>query len=185
MIKLKTLYNQITQREKILLVLFLWIMVFVWGFWMMGRMFELTDDIKAVNASLANQQIWLDNEASIEKRLVDSRQILDPAKTYGRNQFIAKVDGFARSTGTTYDISNPTTKLGDVFNEHSLTIQFRDAPMKALLAFESAVAKEGAYLTITEAKIDPNRRDPALLNAQFDIIALELKNIANVQDIKK
>lgn len=185
MTKLKTLYNQITQREKILLVLFLWLMVFIWGTWQMGRMSQLMDDINTVNASLAHQQIWLDNESSIEARLLASRNILDPKKTYARSQFIAKVDGVARSTGATYDITNPTTALGDVFNEHSLSVQFRDAPMKALLAFESAIDKEGAYITITAEKLSPNRRDPNLLNAQFDVIALELKNIQNVQGTKK
>lgn len=184
MIKLKTLYSGISQREKVLLVLFLWVIALVWGSWLMGRMSQLIDNINAANASLAHQQIWLDNEASIEERLRDSRKILDPAKTYGRNQFIAKIDGMARSSGITYDITNPTTKLGEVFNEHSLSIQFRDAPIKVLLAFENAIAKEGAYLSITEEKISPNRRDPTLLNAQFDIIALELKNIENVKSTK-
>lgn len=182
--KIKTFYNQTSQREKVLLALFLWVVVFLWGTWFFGRMSQLMTDLKTVKASLAHQQIWLDSEASIEQRLVDSRNILDPKKTYGRNQFIGKVDAIARASGATYDITNPTTALGDVFNEHSLTVQFRDAPMKALLAFEAAIAKEGAYLAITELKIDPNRRDPALLNAQFNIIALELKNIENVSAIK-
>lgn len=182
--KLKALYNQITQREKVLLALFLWVMVLIWGSWMSGRISRLLDNIQATKASLAHQQIWLDNEASIEARLLESRNILDPKKTYARSQFIAKVDGIARSTGAAYDITNPTTALGDVFNEHSLTVQFKDAPMKALLAFETAINKEGAYMSIIEVKLNPNRRDPILLNAQFDVIALELKNIDNVPRTK-
>jgi len=185
MTKLKTLYNQITQREKVLLTLFLWLIVFIWGTWLMGRISQLMDDLNTINASLAHQQIWLDNESPIEARLLASRNILDPKKTYARNQFIAKVDAIARSTEASYDITNPTTVLGDVFNEHSLTVQFKDAKMKSLLAFESAIDKEGAYIAITAEKINPNRRDPNLLNAQFDAIALELKNIQNVQGPKK
>lgn len=185
MIRLKALYNKMSQREKVLLGAFLWVLVFVWGTWMNGRISHLMDDIKAVKASLVYQQIWLDSEASIEARLVDSRKILDPEKTFGRNQFIAKVDGIARSSGASYDITNPTTALGEVFNEHSLSIQFRDAPMNALLAFEAAIAKEGSYLAITNVNLNPNRRDPALLSAQFDIIALELKKAQDAKNIKQ
>lgn len=183
--KLKALFNKMSQREKILLTLFIWVMVFIWGTWMSGRMSKLLDDISAVKASLANQQIWLDNESAIEERLLDSRNILDPKKTYARSQFIAKVDAIARSSGASYDITNPTTALGEVFNEHSLTVQFKDASMKSLLSFEASIIKEGSYMSITEVKINPNRRDPNLLSAQFDIIALELKNVENVQGTKK
>lgn len=179
--KLKTAYNRITAREKVLLALFLWVVVLFWGMWFSSRMSQLVADLKAAHAALGRQQIWLDNEASIEARLVESRNILDPKKTFGKNQFIGKIDAIARSAGVNYDITNPTTTLGDVFNEHSLTVQIRDASMKALLGFEAAILKEGAYLGIKEVKMSPNRRDPNLLSAQFDIIALELKNIENVQ----
>lgn len=184
-VKLKSLYEAITRREKLLLVLFVWVIVLIWASLLERRVSASVGEIKTVNASLVHQQIWLDSEASIEERLIDSRKILDPAKTYAKNQFIAKVDGIARGSGAVYDITNPTTTLGDVFNEHTLTIQFRDAPMKALLAFEAAIEKEGSYIAITEVKISPNRRDPALLNAQFDIIALELKKVENVAAIKQ
>lgn len=185
MIKLKTLYEQITIREKTLLVLFLWVVVLIWLSIYGGRISQLLEDFKATNASLAYQKVWLDSEASIEQRLADSRKILDPKMTYARNRFIGRVDGLARDTGATYDVTNPTTSLGDVFNEHSLTVQFKDASMKALIGFDRAIHKENPYLGVKQVKIAPNRRDPALLNAQFDVIALELKNIENPQSLEQ
>jgi hypothetical protein len=181
MIKLRKLYDQITSREKMLLAIFLWVLVLIWLSTYLSRMAALIRDIQTVNATLVYQQLWLDREATIEERLVESRKILDPNKTYNRSRFIGRVDGLARVSGATYDVTNPTTSLGDVFNEHSLTVQFRDVSMKTLLDFDHAIYKEDPNLGIKQVKISPNRRDPNLLNAQFDVVALELKNIENVK----
>lgn len=180
-IKLKTLYYKISLREKTLLGFFLWIMVFLWIFMFAERVSRLVNDIRVVNSSLVYQKIWLDSEESILERLVESRRILNPEKTYSKNQFIARVDGIARSSEGTYDVTNPTTALGEVFNEHSLSIQFKDVPIETLITFDQAIHKENPYLGMDQVKIIPNRRDPILLSAQFDIIALELKNIQSAK----
>lgn len=184
MIKLRKLYDQITSREKMLLALFLWVVVLIWLSLYASRMSDLFDNFKTTNDTLTYQQLWLDREATIEERLADSRKILDPKKTYASSRFIARVDGLARASGAAYDVTNPTTRLGDVFNEHALTVQFKDASMKALLGFGRAIHEENPYLGVKQVKISPNRRDPNLLNAQFDVIALELKNIESVQSLK-
>lgn len=184
MIKLKKFYDQITSREKMLLALFLWVLVLIWFSLYASRLSDLFDNLKTTNATLAYQQLWLDREISIEERLIESRKILDPQKTYARSRFIARIDGLGRASGATYDVTNPTTNLGEVFNEHALTVQFKDAPLKALLGFDRAINEESPYLGIKQVKISPNRRDPNLLNAQFDVIALELKNIEKGQTLK-
>lgn len=184
MIRLKKLYEGITTREKILLVLFLWVVMFIWLSLFLSRISQLFEDIKKVNASLAYQKVWLNNEESIVNRLAESRQILNPQKTYARSRFIGRIDSLARDTGASYDVTNPTTQSGDIFNEHSLILQFKDTSLKNLIHFSQLIQKENPYLGIKQVKITPNRRDPNLLNAQFDIIALELKNIENVEQKK-
>lgn len=178
--KLKNLLSRITLREKILLVLFLFVVALIWLGFYWSRMSQLFDDIDKVKATLAHQQVWLNNEQSIAQRLADSREILNPQKTYARSRFIGRVDGLARKTGDSYDVTNPTTQSGDIFNEHSLVVQFKDATLKNLINFAHSIESENPYLGIKQVKITPNRRDPNLLNAQFDVIALELKNIENV-----
>lgn len=182
--KLKKIYDRITLREKMLLVLFLWVVVFIWFGFYWSRISQRFEDIGKVKASLAYQKVWLNNEDSIAKRLEESRQILNPQKTYARSRFIGRVDGLARETGASYDVTNPTTQSGEIFNEHSLVVQFKDASLKNLINFANAIHNENPYLGVKQVKITPNRRDPNLLNAQFDVIALELKNIENVQNKK-
>lgn len=180
MTKLKSFYDRITLREKTLLMLFLWVVMFIWLGLYWSRISELFEDISKVNSSLAYQKVWLNNEKSIAERLEESRQILNPQKTYARSRFIGRVDGLAHQTGSSYDVTNPTTQSGDIFNEHSLVVQFKDASLKNLIDFAQAIHNENPYLGIRQVKITPNRRDPNLLNAQFDVIALELKNVENV-----
>lgn len=184
MIRIKAIYDRITIREKILLVLFLWVVVFIWLGFYWSRISQLLEDLNKANATLAYQKIWLNNEESIATRLADSREILNPQKTYARSRFIGRVDSLARKAGAPYDVTNPTTQSGDIFNEHSLVVQFKDASLKNLINFAQAIHNENPYLGIKQVKITPNRRDPNLLNAQFDIIALDLKNIENVPDKK-
>ncbi len=184
MIKLKKLYERITLREKILLVLFAWVVVFLWLGFYWSRMGQMFEDLDKVNSGLAHQKVWLNNEVSIGQRLAEAQKILDPKKTYARSRFIGRIDNLARETGASYDVTNPTTQSGEIFNEHFLVVQFKDASLKNLIDFAQAIHEENPYLGIKQVKITPNRRDPNLLTAQFDVFALELKNIENV-GIKK
>lgn len=184
MINLRTLYKRITLREKILLVLFAWVIFLIWLGFYWSRMGQLFENLNKVNAGLAHQQVWLNNEVSIAERLAEAQKILDPEKTYARSRFIGRIDNLARETGAGYDVTNPTTQSGEIFNEHFLVVQFKDASLKNLIDFVKTINNENPYLGIKQVKITPNRRDPNLLNAQFDVFALELKNVENVKTKK-
>lgn len=183
--RVKGFFNKMSQREKVLLAGFLWVMVLIWLSLYFGRMSDLRSGLKEVGSTLDYQQIWIDGEDGIAERLVDALKALDPKKTYTKNRFIGKVDGIARGVGGNYNVSNPRTTEGDVFNEHGLTVQFRDATMGNLIAFDKAMDAEIPYMAVKRVKITPNRRDPNLLGAQFDIIAIELQELESLKEIEE
>lgn len=182
MIWAKKFFNKISQREKILLTMVLWIGVIIWATLIIARMADLKADFNKIKGTLAYQAIWLGNQQVIKSRLAEALVKLDPTKTYSKNQFIAKVDSLAQKSKANYSINNPTTKAGDIFNEHALMVQFKDATINQFINFDNDISKEAPYLEVNKVSINPNPRDPNLLSIQFNIIAIELKDLKNIED---
>jgi len=184
MLKLvNTFLQKRTLREQIFLCLFLWAGVIFWGNAFVDRASELKETYTQVSAIKEYQELWVSNEPSIQVRLKEALQKFDPKRTYTRNQFIARVDSIARDIGANYDISNPTTSTNDIFEEHALAANFKNASMQNVIDFDQAISAESPYLNIKSVKISPNSSDPSRLNVRFDIIALELKNFKDIQGL--
>lgn len=172
-------YNR-SLREKFLLIFILGILVLFWGSHIVEGYGKLRREVKMVQSQLDFQEQWLEMEVAVKERLGEALKEMDPKATYTRSEFLGKIDTLARNTKAVYDINNPNTKSDDVFDEHSLVIQFRNAPMQELINFDNAVSGEAPYLDIRKVELAPNFRDPNFLRAKFEIVAIELKKFKDL-----
>ena len=90
----------------------------------------------------------------------------------------------ARKSGIRYDISNPQTRPDDVFNEHTLALQFKQASLRQLIAFDEALAKETPYIGLASLKLIPEKQNPYTLSAQWNLFALELSNLTEIGNMQ-
>lgn len=178
---MKNFFNKLSQREKTLLTIFLISCLFVWGNFLKKRWMTFRAEYTTVSTQVEYQELWFAKEDSIHQRLEKGLRMFNPEKTYSKSKFIGRIDAIARSAGGTYDISSPKTKITDIFDENTLTIRFSNVPMKGLLLFDKAIESEGPYLSFEKIQISPNRTNPEELNANLDVIALELKNVKDIQ----
>lgn len=161
-------------REKMLLTLFMWVLFLIWLFYFYNNCLALKDRLNTAWEGLDYQELWLSNQIAVQERLDKSLEQLDPEKSYAKNEFIGRVDAIARDSGGQYDISNPTTEKGDIFQEHLLSVNFRNTLFSNLLKFEEAIEKEAPYLGLRKIQMSPNLRNPNLIEARFEIVSIEL-----------
>lgn len=163
-------------RERTLLTLFIWIIIFVWA----G---SLINDFKAVYSKVQNTgyQLEYQNQIISEKedikvRLNQALERLEPEKTYSSSQLVEKLDNLARKAGLNFDINSPSTQEGDIFNAHTVRIQFKKSGIGDLIEFDHKLKEESPYLGLERMRIVANKAEPRLLDAQFLVSSFELKN---------
>jgi hypothetical protein len=163
-------------RERTLLTAFLWICIAVWASVIAGNFRETRINHLKTKADLETQDTLFDNRSSIENRLQNALDRLDPSKTYARQQLVGRLDAFARTSNLTVDISNPNTEESDTVNVHTVRIQVRKAGLAELIDFDNQVKSESPYLSLERVRLIPNKSDPRFLNAQFVVSSFELKS---------
>lgn len=158
-----------------LFLLLIAILVF-WGSFLFKSYKTIKKELDIVNSRISYQNLWLDTEPQVKHRLKSALTLMDPKETYSRGEFIARLDSLSRTTNVPSDITNLSSKTDDVFDEHSLVVNFRDASIKNLIDFDAAIASEAPYLKVTSLELAPTPRNPLVLRAKFEVTAIELKN---------
>lgn len=172
----KKFYNILSLRERALLTVFIWIILFVWT----GSLFKYS---KSVYTNMRNAAYQLKYQAQtisekedIKMRLNHALERLEPEKTYSSSQLVEKLDNIARKAGLNFDINSPTTQEGDIFNAHTVRIQFKKSGIADLIEFDQKLKEESPYLGLERMRIMANKADPRQLDAQFLVSSFELKN---------
>ncbi len=175
---LKNLFQAMSLRERFLLTVFIWVCLLVWGGSVMGSMKTFRSEFSRTKSELKTQKNLIGERETIEVRLQDQLQRLDPQKTYTSSQLVGKLDSFARNANLRFDTNSPNTKPGDIFNIHTVRIQVRQAGIGDLIEFDNQIKKESPYLGLERVKLTSNKSDPRLLNGQYVISSFELKENA-------
>ena len=172
----------LSKREKVLVVLLLWTLVFVGLNYLFNHLQELWGDINAERRVLERHSVLLAKKPQIGHRLKTLLDHLDPEKTVSSTDLIAKIDAIARAAKLSPDINTPRTQEGEVFNNHSLRVRFKQASIADLIQFDQALKKESPYINLDSLEIKSSKSDPAQLNAIFLISSFEFKTTEIAQE---
>ncbi len=163
-------------RERALLAAFLWLCIAIWVGTASRSFRETKVAFTKVTTEMETQSLWLEKREETETRLNKALDLVDPRKTYASSQLVGKLDTIARDTNMNFDINSPTTKTGDIFDVHTVRIQFKKAGLADLIVFDEKVKKESPYLGLERVQIIANKGDPRFLDAQFVVSSFELKD---------
>jgi hypothetical protein len=182
---MKRWFNNLALREKIFFGSFVWILLLAWGLFLI-KDFRQTQVVHAkVQKLLKQQDTWLKQDTSIKKRLTDVLARLNPEKTYDRNHFVGKVEELARAARLRFTSETPQTHSSDISDAHSMRISITNATLADLMFFDQLIAQEAPYLGLDNVRISANVRMPNRLNATFHLSAIQLKQLSNLQYVKK
>jgi len=176
LLKAKLWFDQRTLREQWLMSLIL-LSGFLWfSFEEISTLGDSFRKSRVASADFQNQQLWLDQESSIDQRMLTALGKLDSTKTYSVNQLLEVMDKIARDVGLQTSITRPTTRKGKVFTEHVLLVPLSRADMRTLIDFENKIKTYYPYLGIDYMLIEPEPSAPELLRGEVRVTSFELNN---------
>lgn len=175
--KLSKLFQKLSVREKIWLLIFAWISCAIWLTSCIKRTRSLTQDWSNITSKIKGFEFWIKNDSIIKNNLENVLNIIDTTKTYSGTQLTGQVESFAREHGLAYSISSPKTRQGEIFDAHTVQLHCEHASLDKLIAVEGDINKMKPYIGLEKLKLRANNFNPDLIEADFYLIALQLKDI--------
>ena len=171
---MKAFFYRCALREKILLLTFAALALFIWSGQLLGRGLRFRDEWRAVRSERAAQLVWRQNASAIAARATAAIRSLEPAKTLNATRLVGELTALSASAGLTADISLQSSVRTDQFAFHTAQVNFRRADLAALLGFYQQLAQRSPYLGLDQFSLVVDRASPAQLNASFRVVAAEL-----------
>jgi hypothetical protein len=175
----KRFFSRLSVREKMWLLIFSWVFLAVWGWGLTRRYTQFFQEWKVTKTQIEGYRYWIKNEGRIQDSLVTVLKWIDPEKTLTGTQFAGKVEELVRKTNLTYSMTSPKTREGDIFDAHTLQMHCENSRLEDLISFEQQVHQIKPYIGLEKVKIRANTYNPPWVEADFDLIALQLKKLAS------
>ena len=175
--KLLKIFQRLSVREKLWLLMFVWVTCILWFTSCIKRSKALSQDWKTTAGKIKSFEFWIKNDNIIKNNLENVLTMIEPSKTYSGPQLTGQVESFARDHGLAYSISSPKTRQGDIFDAHTVQLHCENANLDKLIAVEGDINKMKPYIGIEKLKLRANDFNPNFIEADFYLIALQLKDI--------
>jgi hypothetical protein len=176
--KARALYKRMSLREKLLSLLFVLVILFLWANNWLGRLSEWNAQRQLTAVELTTQQQWLDRSDFFSQGLATALERVDPSKTYAAAQLSGHVDNLIRQSGLTLkaNINSVDTREGEIFNDHKLGVRLNGISIAQLIKLNSLLKQETPYINVQSVQIQKNRRSPEQLDVRYEINSFDLKD---------
>lgn len=171
---MRTWFQARLRREQMLITAFAIMGAVVWLSGATGRVSTTWREWRSLRAQLAEQQIWLDRQQSIQSAAQDAVKNLDPTRTFDATKLVATITTMASAAGISPSIDSPVTQRTAQFTYHTSKVTLRRTNLPALLKFYDALAKQAPYLSLEQIELQTERSAPGLLNVTMQISATQI-----------
>ena len=173
-------FRRMTVREKLLLLLFVLVILFLWTGSLLGRISDWNQARRQAKTDLATQEQWLARAGEFTEGLEQALARVDPSKTYSGTQLSGRIDGLLREAGLagSADIDPVRTREGEIFNDHNIRVRLSRISIAELIRFNKLLRRETPYINIQRVRLNANRRNPEELDVRFEINSFDLKTEA-------
>jgi hypothetical protein len=173
---MRALYKRMSLREKILSLVFVLVILFLWSNNWLGRLSDANAQRKLTGLELQTQQQWLDRSDLFTEQLAVALERVDPSKTFAAAQLSGHVDNLIRRSGLSADIDPVRTRKGEIFNDHNLRARLGGISIAQLIQLNKLLQEETPYINIQSVRIQKNRRNPLQLDVRYEINSFDLKD---------
>ena len=177
--KIVSRYKLLNYREKVFPFIFVLFLSLIWLSGCLKQTRNLFQDWKFTSAKIKNHRFWIRNKSIIEANLEKVLNVMDPQKTLSGATFAGEVENIIRGYGLSYSMSSPRTRNSDIFDIHTLQLHCENAKLVDLIKLEEAVYQKKPYLSLEKVKLHGNLFNPELLEVDFSLCSLQLKDILN------
>ena len=174
--RLRALYKRMSLREKILSLLFVLVILFLWSNNWLSRLSEWDAKRKLTVVELQTQQQWLDRSDQFTEQLAVALERVDPSKTFAAAQLSGHIDNLIRRSGLSADIDPVSTREGEIFNDHNLRVRLGRISIAQLIELNKLLQQETPYINLQSVRIQKNRTKPEQLDVRYQINSFDLKD---------
>lgn len=176
----KRLFKRLSLREQVLVLLFLLVILCIWGGDLLSRAGEWKDRHVEAKTELITQQQWLDRSEEYTIGLARSLERVDPEKTYSAAQLSGRIDALLRKAALagSADIDPVKTREGEIFNDHDVRVRLSRISLAQFIQLNELFSKETPYINLTNLRVTKNRRNPEELDVRLEINSFDLKSQA-------
>jgi len=175
--RIKSLYKRTSLREKLLTLVFILVVLFLWANNWLGRLSEWNDQRQFTANELEFQRQTLARGPEFAEGLKRALARVDPSKTYAASQLSGRIDSLLRSAGLSgrADIDSVRTREGEIVNDHNIRVRLDRISIDQLINFNALLKEDTPYINIQSVRIAANRRNPEELDVRFEINSFDLK----------
>ena len=174
--RLRALYKRMSLREKLLSLLFVLVILFLWSNNWLSRLSEWDAQRKLTGVELQTQQQWLDRSDLLTEQLAVALERVDPSKTFAAAQLSGHIDNLIRRSGLSADIDPVSTREGEIFNDHNLRVRLGRISIAQLIELNKLLQQETPYINLQSVRIQKNRSKPEQLDVRYQINSFDLKD---------
>jgi hypothetical protein len=177
-LKARRLFCRLSVREKLLSLLFIIVILFIWNGSLLNRSSAWNQNRKQTSADLQTQQQWLDRSDQYEQGLARALERVDPAKTYAATQLSGRIDSILRevSLSGSADIDPVRTREGEIFNDHNLRVRLSRISIAQVIELNKLLSQETPYINLQSVRVNANSRNPEELDVRLEINSFDLKS---------
>lgn len=170
---LKPAFMSRSRREKILAVLFLAAIAVIWFSSLSTRVELVTTQKNSMMDDKETQDQWLESRQTIDADYQSSLTRLTEAHLPTRNEFAGQIDAMLRKYQFGFRTDPPQTKVLNTISEHTVNVTIEKADYAALKKFTGEIKDQFPYVALEQLTLNPDRRDPALIDARLRLVAIE------------
>ena len=173
---LRTYFLTRLLREKLLLLGLILIGTLMWLSSFGTRASQFWRTQRSTTASLAEQQLWLNNRVKIEADVQKAASRLESAKTLDGIRLREALNQAAQEAGlrASFDSSSPSSDTDSQFTVHSVDFRVQQADFTTLQRFYLNVQQRAPYIGIKSFVLQPNQADPSKQTLVLRVAAVEI-----------
>jgi hypothetical protein len=171
---MKALFFGLNARERLMALLALGILAFLWVTAAYGRVNDVWANWQDLEKKASFHRARFAEEKKIRADVAIAVQGLDEGRGYDKARLVAEAFAAAKEAGLTPSTEAPTTVKAGRFAVHSLQMTCRKADMGSLVKFYEAIRPRAPYLALGNLTIQSDRGKDATITINMQITALEL-----------
>lgn len=173
---LKSFFFRISTREKVLLVLFVWVLVLLGLSRMWSDLRLRVNALGAAHSQLEMQGVYLGLRGELADQLARSSERFDSARTLGASALQGRVDRLARDAGITLQgFDYRRGQQNDIYDLHELRVNIRGITYEQLYRFDQRLQAEAPYLKLESIRVSADRRARDQLDCTLVLSSFEIK----------
>jgi hypothetical protein len=178
---LKKLFFKLKDREQILLLISLWVIVTVCFFKFFETGISIYEDWGVTQQMIATHQTVIKLKPAIDKAL-EAQKLEQANKSYDKNNLSNRVSTLADKVFPQRDYRELDTEERERYSQHKVRIKFARSSYENVNEFAGLIRQESPYMFLSEVKIEPNYPpksrpyDPTTYDATFVVSSVEFVN---------